>query len=299
SETPPLPTLLVNAWSRDSGLRYEIRSRTGWTECGASGTFIGRRQSSRKVGGPTRPAGVGHPLCLDQPWKEVVWSGSAGISSGRSSRVPGRLRAPHRPEGADQSSGEAPGDAGRRLRRAAHRHDRARPLSPRLSGARVGAARGLARDAKPDGARREDADAALRGPGPGVPARQAGPDPDPARAPDARRSGEGRGLGGNGEGHRAVEPGRLAQGAGRRAQRCRFGRRHARAHRAAPRKGAIVTKAAKKAMQVEADPPLKLKHTTLSCMGELDRDAIRAIRDRMMRLLDQGCVWLGLDLSAG
>jgi anti-sigma B factor antagonist len=58
-----------------------------------------------------------------------------------------------------------------------------------------------------------------------------------------------------------------------------------------------VTKAAKKAMQVESEPPLKLKHTTLSCMGELDRDALRAIRDRMVRLLDQGCVWLVLDLS--
>src|SRR5262249_60091909 len=162
SETPPLPTLLVNAWSRDSGLRYEIRSRTGWTECGAAGTFIGGRQSSRKVGGPTRPAWVGHPLFLDQPWKEVVWSGSAGISSGRSPRVQGRLRAPHRSEGANQSPGQAPGDAGGRLRRAAHRHECARPLPPRLPGARVGAARGLARHAEPDGARGEDADAALR-----------------------------------------------------------------------------------------------------------------------------------------
>src|SRR5215475_15141005 len=55
-----------------------MRSRTGWTECGAAGTFIGGRQSSRKVEGPTSPPGVGAPVFLDQPWKEVVWSGSAG-----------------------------------------------------------------------------------------------------------------------------------------------------------------------------------------------------------------------------
>src|SRR5262249_3971524 len=137
------------------------------------------------------------------------------------------------------------------------------------------------------------------GAGAGVPARQAGADPDPAGTADARGAGEGRGLGRDGEGHRAVEPGRLAQGAGGRARCCRLGRRHARAHRAAPRKGAIVTKAAKKArdIEVEVEPSLRLKHTTLSCMGELDRDALRAIRDRMLRLLDQGCVWLVLDLS--
>ena len=58
-----------------------------------------------------------------------------------------------------------------------------------------------------------------------------------------------------------------------------------------------MTKAAKKAMQLEAEPSLRLKHTTLSCMGELDRDALRAIRDRMVRLLDQGCVWLVLDFT--
>ena len=56
-------------------------------------------------------------------------------------------------------------------------------------------------------------------------------------------------------------------------------------------------KAAKKARQLEPEPSLRLKHTTLSCMGELDRDALRAIRDRMVRLLDQGCVWLVLDLT--
>ena len=54
-------------------------------------------------------------------------------------------------------------------------------------------------------------------------------------------------------------------------------------------------KAAKK--RIEVEPSLRLKHTTLSCIGELDRDALRAIRDRMGRLLDQGCVWLVLDLS--
>ena len=73
-------------------------------------------------------------------------------------------------------------------------------------------------DPEPDGAGGEDADAALRGAGPGVPARQAGPAPDPAHAARPRRAGEGRGLGGDGEGHRAVEPGRLAQGAGGRAR---------------------------------------------------------------------------------
>src|SRR5262249_8259692 len=134
SDTPPLPTLLVNACSSDSGLRYEMRSRTGWTECGAAGTFIGGPQRSREVGRPRSPVGVGWPVFLDQAWKEVVWSGSVGISSGRQSCVPGRLRAPHRPEGANQPPGEAPGDAGRRLRRAAHRHDRARRVPSRLSG---------------------------------------------------------------------------------------------------------------------------------------------------------------------
>src|SRR6185436_10884827 len=69
-----------------------MRSRTGWTECGASGTFIGKRRSSWKVEVPTSPAGVGLPLFLDQKWKEVVWSGSAGISSGRQTRVPAKLR---------------------------------------------------------------------------------------------------------------------------------------------------------------------------------------------------------------
>ena len=58
-----------------------------------------------------------------------------------------------------------------------------------------------------------------------------------------------------------------------------------------------MTKVAKKARQAEVEPSLRLKHTTLSCMGELDRDAIRAIRDRMGRLLDQGCVWLVLDFT--
>ena len=58
-----------------------------------------------------------------------------------------------------------------------------------------------------------------------------------------------------------------------------------------------MTKVAKKASEVESEPSLRLKHTTLSCMGELHRDAIRAIRDRMVRLLDQGCVWLVLDLT--
>jgi hypothetical protein len=42
---------------------------------------------------------------------------------------------------------------------------------------------------------------------------------------------------------------------------------------------------------MRAEPsPLRLKHTTLSCMGELDRDAIRAIRDRMLRS-GSGMVW--------
>src|SRR5215472_1088705 len=161
SDTPPLLTLLVNACSSDSGLRYEMRSRTGWTECGAAGTFIGERQSAWKVEAPTRPAGVGLPVFLDQAWKEVVWSGSAGISSGRQPCVPGRLRAPHRSEGADQPPGQAPGDTGRRLRRAAHRHERPRPLSACLSGQGVGAARVLPRHAQPDGARGEDPHAAL------------------------------------------------------------------------------------------------------------------------------------------
>src|SRR5215469_15641781 len=98
SETPPFPTLLVNACSSDSGLRYEIRSRTGCTEWGEAGTFIRERQGARKDGIPTSPVDVRPPLFLDQKWKEVVWSGSVGISSGSQTCVPGRLRTPDRRE---------------------------------------------------------------------------------------------------------------------------------------------------------------------------------------------------------
>ena len=49
-----------------------------------------------------------------------------------------------------------------------------------------------------------------------------------------------------------------------------------------------MTKAAKK--RIEVEPSLKLKHTTLSCMGELDRDALRAHwpRARLLLLDEEG-----------
>jgi anti-anti-sigma factor len=56
-------------------------------------------------------------------------------------------------------------------------------------------------------------------------------------------------------------------------------------------------KAAKNAKRIEVEAGLRLKHSTLTLMGELDRDAVRAVRHRMHRLLDQGCLWLVLDFS--
>jgi anti-anti-sigma factor len=32
-------------------------------------------------------------------------------------------------------------------------------------------------------------------------------------------------------------------------------------------------------------------------MGEMNRDALRAVGDRMLRLLDQGCVWVVIDFT--
>jgi anti-sigma B factor antagonist len=58
-----------------------------------------------------------------------------------------------------------------------------------------------------------------------------------------------------------------------------------------------VTKAAKKGKPIEVEPSLRLKQSTLTCMGEMDRDALRAVGDRMLRLLDQGCVWVVIDFT--
>lgn len=56
-------------------------------------------------------------------------------------------------------------------------------------------------------------------------------------------------------------------------------------------------KAAKEAKRIEAEASLQLKHSTLTLMGELDRDALQAVRYRMVRLVDQGCIWLVLDFT--
>jgi anti-sigma B factor antagonist len=56
-------------------------------------------------------------------------------------------------------------------------------------------------------------------------------------------------------------------------------------------------KAAKEAKRIEVEASLRLSHSTLTLMGELDRDALRAVRDRMVRLLDQGCIWLVIDFT--
>jgi anti-sigma B factor antagonist len=56
-------------------------------------------------------------------------------------------------------------------------------------------------------------------------------------------------------------------------------------------------KAAKEAKRIEAEASLQLKHSTLTLMGELDRDALQAVRYRMVRLLDHGCIWLVLDFT--
>jgi anti-anti-sigma factor len=56
-------------------------------------------------------------------------------------------------------------------------------------------------------------------------------------------------------------------------------------------------KGAKEAKRIDAEASLQLKHSTLTLMGELDRDALQAVRYRMVRLLDQGCIWLVLDFT--
>jgi anti-sigma B factor antagonist len=43
---------------------------------------------------------------------------------------------------------------------------------------------------------------------------------------------------------------------------------------------------------------LRLRHTTLGLRGELDRPALAELGDRLIRLLDQSCVWVLLDFSA-
>ncbi len=43
---------------------------------------------------------------------------------------------------------------------------------------------------------------------------------------------------------------------------------------------------------------LRLRHTTLGLKGELDQTALAELGDRLIRLLDQSCVWVLLDFSA-
>ena len=43
---------------------------------------------------------------------------------------------------------------------------------------------------------------------------------------------------------------------------------------------------------------LRLRHTTLGLRGELDQAALADLGDRLIRLLDQSCVWVLLDFSA-
>jgi anti-sigma B factor antagonist len=43
---------------------------------------------------------------------------------------------------------------------------------------------------------------------------------------------------------------------------------------------------------------LRLRHTTLGLRGELDQAALAELGDRLLRLLDQSCVWVLLDFSA-
>jgi len=43
---------------------------------------------------------------------------------------------------------------------------------------------------------------------------------------------------------------------------------------------------------------LRLRHTTLGLRGELDQGALTELGDRLIRLLDQSCVWVLLDFSA-
>jgi anti-sigma B factor antagonist len=43
---------------------------------------------------------------------------------------------------------------------------------------------------------------------------------------------------------------------------------------------------------------LRLRHTTVGLRGELDQQALAELGDRLLRLLDQSCVWVLLDFSA-
>jgi anti-sigma B factor antagonist len=43
---------------------------------------------------------------------------------------------------------------------------------------------------------------------------------------------------------------------------------------------------------------LRLRHTTLGLKGELGQAALAELGDRLIRLLDQSCVWVLLDFSA-
>jgi anti-anti-sigma factor len=43
---------------------------------------------------------------------------------------------------------------------------------------------------------------------------------------------------------------------------------------------------------------LRLRHTTLGLRGELDQPALAELGNRLIRLLDQSCVWVLLDFSA-
>jgi anti-sigma B factor antagonist len=60
-----------------------------------------------------------------------------------------------------------------------------------------------------------------------------------------------------------------------------------------------VNEAAKKAAgSGRAKSRLRLRHTTLGLRGELDQAALAELGDRLIRLLDQSCVWVLLDFTA-
>jgi anti-sigma B factor antagonist len=60
-----------------------------------------------------------------------------------------------------------------------------------------------------------------------------------------------------------------------------------------------VNEAARKAPGgLRAKSRLRLRHTTLGLRGELGQAALAELGDRLMRLLDQSCVWVLLDFTS-
>ena len=59
-----------------------------------------------------------------------------------------------------------------------------------------------------------------------------------------------------------------------------------------------MNQAARKQGSPRSKSRLRLRHTTLALRGELDQAALAELGDRLIRLLDQSCVWVLLDFSA-